>query len=125
MPGSGKTTMIVALVRLLVKMGKSVLLTSYTHSAVDNLLLKLLKADDGKPCFLRLGKKSKVHHDLEEHSEDFLIDSKGITTPEKLTQLYRSQPVIATTCLGANNHPCLQERMFDYCILDEAGNYIL
>ena len=33
----------VALVRLLVKMGKSVLLTSYTHSAVDNLLLKLLQ----------------------------------------------------------------------------------
>ena len=117
--------MIVALVRLLVKMGKSVLLTSYTHSAVDNLLLKLLRADNGMSCFLRLGKKSKVHHDLKEHSEDFLIESRGITTPEKLSHLYKSQPVIATTCLGANNHPGLQERMFDYCILDEAGQSLL
>ena len=119
MPGSGKTTMIVALVRLLVKMGKNVLLTSYTHSAVDNLLIKLLR--DGEPCFLRLGKKSKIHDDLKEHSEDYLIDAKNINTPEELSKLYRSQPVIATTCLGANNHPCLQQRQFDYCILDEAG----
>ena len=120
MPGSGKTTMTVALVRLLVKMGKSVLLTSYTHSAVDNLLLKLLQTAE-EPYFLRLGRKSKVHDDLKEHSEDYLIDTKGIKTTAELTQLYKSQPVIATTCLGANNHPCLQERLFDYCILDEAG----
>jgi hypothetical protein len=74
-----------------------------------------------EPCFLRLGKRSKVHDDLKEHSEDYLIDTKGIKTTAELTQLYKSQPVIATTCLGANNHPCLQERLFDYCILDEAG----
>ena len=74
-----------------------------------------------EPCFLRLGRKSKVHDDLKEHSEDYLIDTKGIKTTAELTQLYKSQPVIATTCLGANNHPCLQERLFDYCILDEAG----
>ena len=74
-----------------------------------------------EPCFLRLGKRSKVHDDLKEHSEDYLIDTKGIKTTAELTQLYKSQPVIATTCLGANNHPCLQDRLFDYCILDEAG----
>ena len=38
---SGKTSTIVALVRLLVTMGRSVLLASYTHSAVDTILLKL------------------------------------------------------------------------------------
>jgi DNA replication ATP-dependent helicase Dna2 len=43
MPGSGKTTLIVTLIRLLVLMGKTVLLTAYTHSAVDNVLLKLLE----------------------------------------------------------------------------------
>ena len=41
MPGTGKTTTIAFLVRILVSLGKSVLLTSYTHSAVDNILLKL------------------------------------------------------------------------------------
>ena len=38
---TGKTSTIVALVRLLVTMGRSVLLASYTHSAVDTVLLKL------------------------------------------------------------------------------------
>ena len=39
----GKTTTIIALVRILVACDMSVLLTSYTHSAVDNILLKLAK----------------------------------------------------------------------------------
>ena len=42
MPGTGKTTVIATLVRYLVSCGKSVLLTAYTHSAVDNILLKLI-----------------------------------------------------------------------------------
>ena len=41
MPGAGKTSTIVALVRVLVAINASVLLTSFTHSAVDNILLKL------------------------------------------------------------------------------------
>lgn len=40
-PGAGKTSTIVALVQALVLLGHRVLLTSYTHSAVDNILLKL------------------------------------------------------------------------------------
>jgi len=39
----GKTSMIVSLVRILTVLGQSVLLASYTHSAVDNILLKLKK----------------------------------------------------------------------------------
>ena len=38
---TGKTSTIVALVKALDALGQSVLLTSYTHSAVDNLLIKL------------------------------------------------------------------------------------
>lgn len=49
MPGSGKTTAIVALIRLLVALGKTVLLTSYTHSAVDNVLIKLIHEDVDGP----------------------------------------------------------------------------
>ncbi|KAJ7288322.1 AAA domain-containing protein [Mycena rebaudengoi] len=42
----GKTTVIAALVKILVAQGKTVLLTSYTHSAVDTILLKLKKNAD-------------------------------------------------------------------------------
>ena len=41
MPGTGKTTAIACLAKVLVILGKSVLITSYTHTAVDNILLKL------------------------------------------------------------------------------------
>ena len=41
MPGTGKTTTLAALVHVLATQGHSVLLTSYTNAAVDNLLLKL------------------------------------------------------------------------------------
>lgn len=42
MPGTGKSTTLAFLIRLLVHQGKSVLLSSYTHSAVDNILKKVL-----------------------------------------------------------------------------------
>ena len=41
MPGTGKTTTIACIVSILVSLGKSVLITSYTHSAVDNILMKI------------------------------------------------------------------------------------
>lgn len=41
MPGTGKTTTIACIVSVLVSFGKSVLITSYTHTAVDNILVKI------------------------------------------------------------------------------------
>ena len=51
MPGTGKTTTIACLVQILVARGYSVLLTSFTNSAVDNVLMKLI--ENGKR---RIGK---------------------------------------------------------------------
>ena len=57
MPGTGKTMVVATLIRTLIGMGKSVLLTSHTHSAVDTILAKL-----GNEEFkiLRLGNVDKV-----------------------------------------------------------------
>lgn len=41
MPGTGKTSTLVYAIKALLMRGASVLLTSYTNSAVDNLLIKL------------------------------------------------------------------------------------
>lgn len=57
MPGTGKTTTIAEIILALVKRGKSVLLTSYTHSAVDTILMKLVNSDHR---ILRLGNADKV-----------------------------------------------------------------
>jgi DNA replication ATP-dependent helicase Dna2 len=57
MPGTGKTTTIAEIIKELVKRGKTVLLSSYTHSAVDNILMKLSDVDFD---ILRLGNPDKV-----------------------------------------------------------------
>ncbi len=65
MPGTGKTSLIVALVRVMVGLGKSVLLTSYTHTAVDNILLKLKERQEeeggGTGGFIRLGRVARYN----------------------------------------------------------------
>lgn len=86
MPGTGKTSTIATLIRLLVLMGRSVLVTSHTHSAVDNLLLLLHKH---KIDFLRLGSKSRVHPDLWGKCDEVVTQS--CNTPEKLSKLYNQK----------------------------------
>ncbi len=57
MPGTGKTTTIAEIIKILVKRGCSVLFASYTHSAVDTILQKLKDEDLD---ILRLGNMDKV-----------------------------------------------------------------
>ncbi|XP_029465534.1 LOW QUALITY PROTEIN: DNA replication ATP-dependent helicase/nuclease DNA2 [Rhinatrema bivittatum] len=117
MPGTGKTTTICTLVRILYACGFSVLLTSYTHSAVDNILLKLVKFKVG---FLRLGRAQKVHPDVRKFTEEEICRVNAIKSLCHLEELYNSQPVVATTCMGIN-HPIFTRRQFDFCIVDEAS----
>uniref|UniRef100_F6S4L6 DNA replication ATP-dependent helicase/nuclease n=2 Tax=Monodelphis domestica TaxID=13616 RepID=F6S4L6_MONDO len=117
MPGTGKTTTICALVRILYACGFSVLLTSYTHSAVDNILLKLMKFKVG---FLRLGQTQKVHPNIQKFTEEEICREKSIKSLTSLEELYNSQPIVATTCM-AINHPIFSRKRFDFCIVDEAS----
>uniref|UniRef100_A0A671YJK1 DNA replication ATP-dependent helicase/nuclease n=1 Tax=Sparus aurata TaxID=8175 RepID=A0A671YJK1_SPAAU len=116
MPGTGKTTTICTLVRILHACGFSVLLTSYTHSAVDNILLKLKRFRVG---FLRLGQGQKVHPDILPYTEESMR-KKGVHTLSELEQLYNKELVVATTCMGIK-HPIFTRRRFDFCIVDEAS----
>ncbi len=118
MPGTGKTTTIAHIIRALVSQGKSVLLTSYTHTAVDNILLKI---KDDNISILRLGAVAKVHPDVQAFA-----DLAGIpkTTIAELENSYVNSQVVASTCLGVN-HPIFNARIFDYCIVDEASQITL
>ena len=137
MPGTGKTTLIAAAARALVALGQTVLLSAYTHSAVDSLLLKLL--DEGVP-FVRLGAPSKVHPRVRPHTLQVLIDQAhesggdggdggggggGSPPPPAVVQArveaqLASRPIIATTALSLKD-AMLYGRIFDVAIVDEAG----
>ena len=60
MPGTGKTTTVAQIIRTLVQLGKTVLLSSYTHSAVDTILLKV--KEGAKFGILRLGNIDKARY---------------------------------------------------------------
>ncbi|OSD07732.1 Dna2-domain-containing protein [Trametes coccinea BRFM310] len=94
MPGTGKTTVIAAIIKELVKAGKTVLLSSYTHSAVDTILSKLDDADFG---ILRLGNLDKIHPAIQKYT---LAAKPLAKTIEQLEQQVMSPPVVATTCLS-------------------------
>ncbi|BGP51084.1 DNA replication endonuclease-helicase Dna2 [Rhodotorula kratochvilovae] len=118
MPGTGKTTTIAEVIRVLARAGKSVLLTSYTHSAVDNILLKL--KDDGLNI-LRLGNRDKILpalHDLTLTPGDYATSLTDIDQKLMMPQ------IVATTCLGINE-PIFVKRRFDVCIVDEASQVTL
>ncbi|KFA53128.1 hypothetical protein S40293_03132 [Stachybotrys chartarum IBT 40293] len=118
MPGTGKTTTIAHIIRALTSQGKSVLLTSHTHTAVDNILLKL-RADNIP--ILRLGAPAKVHREVQEFAT---LAGQPMHSFDEIKEAWHGTPIVATTCLGIN-HPVFQERNFDYCIVDEASQITL
>ena len=123
MPGTGKTTTIASIIRALVARGKSVLLTSYTHTAVDNILLKL-RSPAGKRqeiSILRLGTQSKIHPEVQDFATLAATPKHSL---EEIQDAYMAPQVVATTCLGVS-HFLFQKRIFDYCIVDEASQITL
>jgi DNA replication ATP-dependent helicase Dna2 len=118
MPGTGKTTTITHIIRALVAQGKSVLLTSYTHTAVDNILLKIR---DDNIRILRVGAAAKVHPEVQQFADLAAIPKSTI---EELKAAYEDSQVVATTCLGIG-HSVFSQRIFDYCIVDEASQITL
>uniref|UniRef100_A0A182SHY1 DNA replication ATP-dependent helicase/nuclease n=1 Tax=Anopheles maculatus TaxID=74869 RepID=A0A182SHY1_9DIPT len=115
LPGTGKTQTIVGLIRLLSLLGKSVLLTSNTHSAVDNILKRLISFKE--LSFIRLGALDRIDPSIRSYAEPILAEN--CTSPEQLNELYGKFQIVAVTCHGTG-HALLAQRLFDYCIVDEA-----
>ncbi|KAI0317541.1 AAA domain-containing protein [Amylostereum chailletii] len=94
MPGTGKTTVVAALIKVLVDLGKKVLLSAYTHSAVDTILAKLDGADFG---ILRVGNVDKVHPEARKYT---LSARRKPRSVEELERQLMTPPVVATTALS-------------------------
>lgn len=136
MPGTGKTSLISFLVRLLIAHGKRVLVTSYTHSAVDTVLLKLVEkgvhntSDHRRlPAVARIGQKAACHpaiHQLlvSETAIQVELDlNPDVVMPssESLKHSMRAARVVGITALSLARSPLLAGEHFDFVIVDEAG----
>lgn len=100
--------------RILSACGFSVLLTSYTHSAVDNILLKLAKFKIG---FLRLGQSHKVHPDIQKFTEEEICRSKSIKSLALLEELYNSHVSLIPLCRHHRRTPAVSQVLSSLLLL--------
>ncbi|KAK9460297.1 DNA replication factor Dna2-domain-containing protein [Lipomyces oligophaga] len=118
MPGTGKTTTLCQIIEALLQQKKTILLTSYTHTAVDNILLKIRDKCDN---ILRLGPIHKIDPEVQKFA---VLQTNLPSNFDDLHKFYFDSPIVATTCLGINN-AIFMKRRFDYCIVDEASQITL
>lgn len=120
MPGTGKTTTIAHIIRALLGEDKTILLTSFTHTAVDNILLKI--RDVTPPGnILRLGVPTKINSEVQKFCHLAATPRKTI---DEIESVYMGCRIVATTCMGTN-HALFNRRAFDVCIVDEASQITL
>jgi DNA replication ATP-dependent helicase Dna2 len=120
MPGTGKTTTIAHIIRSLLAQDKTILLTSFTHTAVDNILLKI--RDIAPPgSILRLGAPAKINARVQEFCQLATTPRKSI---DEVDTAYMGSRIVAATCMGTN-HALFNCRSFDVCIVDEASQITL
>ena len=115
--------------------GKRILISSYTHAAVDNLLLKLVESGIGQgPSWdlVRIGPKSACHLALHKFLAPELACEldQAQNEPSHLSErpstmsLHRvisCAKIIGATALTIPKTPLLLSEHFDIVIVDEAG----
>lgn len=145
LPGTGKTSTLSFITRLLAARGKRVLITSYTNGAVDNVLLKLLESGVGKvdsryrSMVVRVGPRHSCHeatkafhvNDLAVAAETRLGQEEELSQnsshrgrlprAETLAEVMSLARIVCTTVLTVPRTPLLVNELFDVVIVDEAG----
>lgn len=98
-PGSGKTTAICELIRLLLERGQRVLLCASTHVAIDNVLERLIKADAPVEA-VRIGRADRV--------DDNVLATQIDRKIERLVEAWKTVPHLSA--LGAEQLVDMAER---------------
>jgi hypothetical protein len=138
-PGTGKTTVIARFLKEAAARGKTVLVTSHTHVAIDNALRKALRGDKSLEAkMVRLGESGKVAPDLahvnkriaafrmeeDEEGKDPALRAPAVPLFENLQ---RHHPIVGMTldalasALVVADSLDQEVRPFDFVLVDEAG----
>ncbi|VDM07533.1 unnamed protein product, partial [Wuchereria bancrofti] len=120
-PGSGKTSTLAVLIRCLIHLGRTVLITSYTHSAIDNLLSKLIEyVDESK--ILRLGQQISINKSMRHLTLEAKLSKQSDMDRISLMQhILMETPIVACTCLGVSTNLLFSYRRFSITVVDEAS----
>ncbi|KAF8709476.1 AAA domain, partial [Rhizoctonia solani] len=131
-PGTGKTTVVVTMLRLLLRSmppGSRILMTASTHNAVDNVLGRFIKENEqhslvAKDQLLRVATDiNKVHPSLRTYTMDAaiggsMVDNRNLI--KKAEKRVRDSTIVFTTCAGAGLG-VLRRFKFQVVLIDEAS----
>ena len=118
MPGTGKTFVISLLLYCLVKQGKKVLVTSYTHTALDNIIKAFL--NKFKNCASVMTRLRQSKTGIDKDVSDLNYDPRQFNHTDDIVEFLKQKQLFFTTCLSLRN-PLLNKINFDYVIVDEAS----
>lgn len=98
-PGTGKTTVIVEMIRQAVRQGKRVLLTSQTHQAVDNVLERLHKfRESGEDRVVRMAVYSASENRLSDLGRRYMAGEQEEECCEIRERIESSLAKLEETC---------------------------
>jgi len=115
-PGTGKTFLLVLAISIMRHLGKKVLISSFTNTALDSILMRL-KQKGLK--FHRFGNDYKINEELKQ-DKDCCMREDSFATIEEWKKFYKEVEIVGCTSIGANMQ-MLWGMRFDYCFVDEAG----
>jgi DNA replication ATP-dependent helicase Dna2 len=130
MPGAGKSKMLAFLIRALVARGETVLLSAYTHSAVDNLVERLKLGGVSDRCLFRLGSAASMK------PTDAFVSKPPPSPPVPLPAsgssaalvpnigLHPNVRIVACTALAVSRDVFISSVRYNTCIVEEAGQLI-
>lgn len=121
LPGAGKTQTLSLIVRILIARNNRVLISSYTHAAVDNLMLKLRQAGIPPSIGRRIGTSGSIHPDIRAYSIDRGYKENQLNPIENIDSIMSSTRLIACTVLTTATSRYLSHFRPDWTIVDEAG----
>jgi DNA replication ATP-dependent helicase Dna2 len=128
MPGTGKSSTIALLIRILVLSGKKVLVASHTNSAVDNIMRKVAQYID---CYklIRIGSDSSIADDILLNEKILKVTPRTVFSKvslEGLKNAFSGSFIVGVTCMSVSSSTFSmlfdkENFSFDYCIIDEAS----
>ena len=112
LPGTGKSSIISLIIRILIAKNEKIILSSYTNNAIDNILMKLKLAGMNNSFIARIGIETSIHSNVTEYY-----------CHNKLTERINTAMLIIGTILTLSNAKysmILSNYQSIWCIIDEA-----
>ncbi|MBC7473129.1 MAG: AAA family ATPase, partial [Candidatus Sericytochromatia bacterium] len=118
-PGTGKTHTLANLIIELIRDGKKVLLSAFTHRSIDNVLIKLIEL--GFTNFLRIGSHESVDRSIHPYLTQELFKNRDFDDLKIIQKELNNFPLLACSSITAMSSALVKRLKFDVAVIDEAG----